>query len=450
MGFYKALFEVGGLYYKRKDLHNTMRYWLEGVKKDDPRAAFGIGILYEQQNDLERAILYFEKAYVLRSEEAYEFISKYTNRKLPDNGFVFRFDLDLEDENYELNQTAVCNADDENSGMAFEVHNYFNAEKKLFMKLYQSLGDMNIEPNTDSSFNLFNELQNLFNQKLHNIKRSMVDYDIKISVLIKTINILLSSLHKFLTLPRNQWSTNEHCDFHRLVFQEAICDYSSNPPLILENLRICDLYLRYVRRICLLDDELFTTVILDYSYSNVSAYDPEPSQEKSLEDINKLLDVDQRIIHGSCEAGWIERVILCFNVYIRKLCVEKNNSQIALFQSSSMSSVVEILIEEFKNPLDLNKIYDYIAEFKLSLTNSNIQGDLQTVKAILKKKIFSFIIEKYSEDHEINEQTKDELISRLNMIIDDDILSLEESLKDGKYKKKYLKYKAKYLKLKNK
>jgi hypothetical protein len=142
-------------------------------------------------------------------------------------------------ENYVLKQIPDCNADIPlPSGKAWEVHNLFNKEKKIFMSLYYSLGDTNFEPMTVNSVDLFIEIKRLFNAKLYNIVNTLPDYDIKISILIKTLRKLLSKLYEWLVKSRIEWEYESYCDQNRAYFREAICDYTKAPPKPLPVLKI--------------------------------------------------------------------------------------------------------------------------------------------------------------------------------------------------------------------
>ena len=154
-------------------------------------------------------------------------------------------------ENYKLKQIPICNADlPLPSGKAWEVHNLFNKEKKIFMSLYYSLGDTNFEPMTVNSVDLFIEIQRLFNAKLYSIVNTLPDYDIKISILIKTFRKLLSKLYNWLVKRRSEWKYESYCDENRALFREAICDYTKVPPIPLSLLKSWDLYLRYIKNLC--------------------------------------------------------------------------------------------------------------------------------------------------------------------------------------------------------
>jgi hypothetical protein len=360
-------------------------------------------------------------------------------------------------ENYKLKPIPICNADIPlPSGKAWEVHNLFNKEKKIFMSLYYSLGDTNFEPMTVNSVDLFIEIQRLFNAKLYNIVNTLHDYDIKISILIKALRKLLSKLYNWLVKPRSSWKYPSYCDENRALFCEAICDYTKAPPKPLPLLKIWDLYLRYIINLCLLNDELFTDIILDYSFSNVvEAYRDVDDRRNSLQMLNRLIDVEG----DSCPRGWIERLILCINDYIRQQELLKVNVS-KLFKGSTMHNLVELLIKDLKvtdkkekiekKELDLEEVefLPLFEEFKLSIENNNIVGDLETKKRILKNKLYCFIMERLNKTYKISDTFP--IRNNIDKYVDSSIYEDDFNDIEGKYKKKYLKYKKKYLKYKNK
>jgi hypothetical protein len=353
-------------------------------------------------------------------------------------------------ENYPLIQNPVCNADVfMHDSMATEIHRLFNKEKKIFINLYYSLGNMDVEPHTDNSLDLFTEIQRLFTQKLYSIDNSINNYNIKISILIKSLKRLLSKLYDLLLMSRENWRFSRYCDESRLLLTEAICDYSKEPPMPLEYLRTCDLYLRYIKNLCLLNDELFTDIIIDFALSNVEAY--LEGREKSLETINELLDREG----DSCDKGWIERLILCTNYFIKqKQLIEENALQ--LFKGTNMYKCVEYLItdlkvtETVKKELDFKEVnlFTYFEEFKLSEENNRIVGNLETKRKILKNKLYCFIYERLNKIYNIKDTFP--IRDNINKYVDSSIYEEDFNDVEGKYKKKYLKYKNKYLNLKNK
>jgi hypothetical protein len=360
-------------------------------------------------------------------------------------------------ENYALTQIPVCNADMPlPSGIAWEVHNLFNKEKKIFMSLYYSLGDTNYEPMTVNSVDLFTEIQRLLNAKLYSIVNTLPDYDIKISILIKTLQKLLARLYDWLVKPRAVWEYLSYCDQNRALFLEAICDYTKIPPIPLPVLKIWDLFLRYIINLCSLNDELFTNIILDYSFSNVvEAYRNVEDHRNSLQRLNRLIDNEG----DSCPRGWIERLILCVNDYIRQQELLKSNVS-KLFMGTTMHNLVELLIKDLKErdekkklsidekeEFNLEKVnlFTYINEFKLSEENNRIEGDLETKKRILKNKLYCYIYERLSKIYNISDTFP--LRENIDKYVESSIY--EEDFNDkGKYEKKYLKYKNKYLNLK--
>jgi len=351
-------------------------------------------------------------------------------------------------ENYPLTQIPVCNADlPLPSGRAWEVHNLFNKEKKMFMSLYFSLGDTNFEPFTSNSVDLFIEIQRLLNAKLYSIVNTLPDYEIKISILIKTLRKLLSRLYDWLVKRRVDWDFVSYCDQNRALFLEAICDYTKVPPMPLPVTKIWDLFLRYIINLCSLNDELFTDIILDYSFSNVvEAYRDVDDLRNSLQRLNRLIDNEG----DSCPRGWIERLILCVNDYIRRQEILKGNVS-KLFMETTMNNFVELLIKDLKvtkKELDLKEVnlFTYINEFKLSEENNRIVGDLETKKKILKNKLYCFIYERLNKIYYIKDTF--ELRDNIEKYVDFSIFEDEFNDEEGKYLKKYLKYKNKYLNLK--
>ena len=291
-------------------------------------------------------------------------------------------------DNYPLTQIPVCNADTVISDSnAFHVHREFSKEKKQFMKFYSLLGNFDKEPNTDNSLHLFTEIQRLFTHKLHSINKALPDYDIKISIVIKSLKKLLDVLYDILLKPVRNWHSPEYCQVSRIVLTEAICDYSTKPPTVLPNLRVCDLYLRYIRNLFLLNDELFVEIIIEYAKSNLDAYNKHDGVA-TFADINRFFDIPRDI---SCDKGWIERLILSTNIFIKtKQLVEKNALQ--LFRGSTMHKFVEYLIKDLKIPIKLEEInfVSLIEEFKVSPENSNIKGNLEEQKKILIDKIYCY------------------------------------------------------------
>jgi hypothetical protein len=363
-------------------------------------------------------------------------------------------------ENYKLKQIPICNADlPLPSGKAWEVHNLFNKEKKIFMSLYYSLGDTNFEPMTVNSVDLFIEIQRLFNAKLYNIVNTLPDYDIKISILIKALRKLLSKLYNWLVKPRSSWKYSSYCDENRALFCETICDYTKAPPNPLPLLKIWDLYLRYIKNLCLLNDELFTNIIIDYTLSNVEAYRNDSDSDNSLVTLNRLLDREGG--DDSCDKGWIERLILCPNDFIKKQQLLNGNA-LELFKETKMYNCVEYLIKDLKETekkekkekiekkeLDLDEVefLPLFEEFKLSKENNNIVGDLETKKRILKNKLYCFIYERLNKVYKISDTfpIRDNIDKYVDHSIDEDDFNDKD-----KYEKKYLKYEKKYLKYKNK
>jgi hypothetical protein len=358
-------------------------------------------------------------------------------------------------ENYKLTPIPVCNADVKYpDGKAYQVHNLFNKEKKLFMHLYYSLGDKFFEPMTVNSIDLFIEIQRLFNAKLYSILVTLPGYAIKISILIKAFRKLLSKLYDLLIKPKSQWGSESYCHQNRAFFLEAICDYTKVPPIPLPLLKIWDLYLRYIRNLCLLNDELFTDIIIDYALSNVEAYRNDVDRDTSLSTLNRLIDREEG---DSCDKGWIERLILCTNDFIKKQQL-LNGNILELFKGSTMYSCVEYLIKDLKKTekkektgkkeLNIDEIdfLPLIAEFKLSQENNSIVGDLETKRRILKNKLYCFILERLNKVYEIKDTFP--IRNNIDKYVDHSIYEDDFNDKEGKYKKKYLKYKNKYLNLK--
>ncbi len=360
-------------------------------------------------------------------------------------------------ENYALTQIPDCNADLQlPKSVAWEVHEIFNKNKKIFMSLYFSLGDKSFEPFTINSVDLFIEIQRLLNAKLYSIVNTLPDYDIKISILIKTFRKLLSNLYDWLVKRREDWDSRNYCDQNRALFLEAICDYTKIPPMPLPVIKIWDLFLRYIINLCSLNDELFTNIILDYSFSNVvEAYRDVDDPRNSLQRLNTLLDVQG----DSCARGWIERIILCVNDYIIKQELLKGNAS-KLFMGTTMNNLVEVLIKNFKveeekkklgiekKELDFKEVnlFTYINEFKLSEENNRFVGDLETKKKILKNKLYCFIYERLNKIYNIKDTF--ELRDNIEKYVDVSIYEEDFNDEEGKYLKKYLKYKNKYLNLK--
>jgi hypothetical protein len=355
-------------------------------------------------------------------------------------------------ENYLLTQIPDCNADLQlPRGVAWEVHEIFNKNKKIFMSLYFSLGNKSFEPFTVNSVDLFIEIQRLLNAKLYSIVNTLPNYDIKISILIKTLRKLLTNLYDWLVKRREDWESQNYCDQNRALFLEAICDYTKVPPILLPVIKIWDLFLRYIINLCSLNDVLFTDIILDYSFSNVvEAYRNEQQylddNPESLQRLNRLLDVNG----DSCTRGWIERIILCVNEYIIKQELLKGNAS-KLFMGTTMNNLVELLIKDLKvtkKELDLKEVnlFTYINEFKLSEENNRIVGDLETKKKILKNKLYCFIYERLNKIYSIKDTF--ELRDNIEKYVDFSIFEDEFNDEEGKYLKKYLKYKNKYLNLK--
>jgi hypothetical protein len=362
-----------------------------------------------------------------------------------------------EGENYKLTPIPVCNADVKYpDGKAYEVHNLFNKEKKLFMHLYYSLGDKYFEPMTDNSLDLFIEIQRLFNAKLYSIVDTLPGYAIKISILIKALRKLLSKLYNLLITPTSQWGIENYCHQSRAFFLETICNHTKVPPKPLSLLKIWDLYLRYIRNLCSLNDKLFTDIIIDYALSNVEAYRNDGDHDTSLEHLNRLID---REGEDSCDKGWIERLILCTNDFIKKQQLLKGNAS-KLFKRTTMHNLVKLLIKDLKErdekkKLSIDKkkelnleevnLFTYINEFKLSEENNRIVGDLETKKRILKNKLYCYIYERLSKIYNISDTFP--LRENIDKYVESSIY--EEDFNDkGKYEKKYLKYKNKYLNLK--
>ena len=362
-------------------------------------------------------------------------------------------------ENYKLTQIPVCNADIPlPSGKAWEVHNLFNKEKKLFMNLYYLLDDKNFEPMAINSIDLFIEIQRLFNVKLYTIANTLSDYDIKISILIKTFRKLLSKLYEWLVKPRSGWGNKVYCDQNRAYFLEAICDYSNVHPEPLPLIKIWDLYLRYIRNLCSLNDELFTDIIIDYALSNVEAYRNDSDHDKSFATLNRLIN---REGGDSCDKGWIERLILCPNDFIKKQQL-LNGNVLKLFKGTTMYNCVEYLIKDLKvtetvkkeldlketekKELDLEEVnlFTYFEEFKLSEENNRIVGNLETKKRILKNKLYCFIYERLNKIYNIKDTFP--IRNNIDNYVDSSIFEDDFNDEEGKYKKKYLKYKNKYLK----
>jgi hypothetical protein len=216
------------------------------------------------------------------------------------------------------------------------------------------------------------------------------------------------------------------------------------------------LYLRYIRNLCSLNDKLFTDIIIDYALSNVEAYRNDGDHDTSLEHLNRLID---REGEDSCDKGWIERLILCTNDFIKKQQLLKGNAS-KLFKRTTMHNLVKLLIKDLKErdekkKLSIDKkkelnleevnLFTYINEFKLSEENNRIVGDLETKKRILKNKLYCYIYERLSKIYNISDTFP--LRENIDKYVESSIY--EEDFNDkGKYEKKYLKYKNKYLNLK--
>jgi hypothetical protein len=338
-------------------------------------------------------------------------------------------------ENYPLTQIHICGANvSMHDSTATHVHREFNKEKKQFKKLYYLLGNFDKEPKTDNSLSLFTEIQRLFTDKLYNIKKNIPDYDIKISIVIKSLKNLLSKLYNLLLKPKKDWVSAAYCYQSRRILMEAICDYSTKPEKILPILRTCDLYLRYIKNLCLLNDELFINIIIEYAKSNLEAYQKHEGVA-TLADINGFFDMPRDL---SCDQGWIERLILCPNVFIKtKQLIEKNALQ--LFEGSSMYKLVDYLIKDLKIPIKIEEInfQCLIKEFKVSPENSNIKGDIEEKKKILIDKIYSFICKKLNKEGYDIEPIQVKIQEYVEEFINSDVD--ESSIEIDKYKKKYTK-----------